>query len=100
MRNRGKYWILCLIFSSLIGCNRGETVAIQGGGIGLKDTSPITTNAGDWPWWRGPYHNGTAEMQKVPLQWAEEENVLWKVALPGKGHASPIVVEDRIFLHR
>ena len=98
MCNRGKYWILYLILFSLIGCNREDTVAIQRGKIGLRDTSPITTNAGDWPWWRGPYHNGIAEMQKVPLQWSEEENVLWKVALPGKGHASPIVVEDRIFL--
>jgi outer membrane protein assembly factor BamB len=34
----------------------------------------------------------------MPLRWSETENVLWKTKVPGRGHASPTVVGDRIFL--
>jgi outer membrane protein assembly factor BamB len=55
----------------------------------------------DWPWWRGPARNGIADAsqsQKMPLRWSETENVLWKTKVPGRGHASPTVVGDRVFL--
>lgn len=53
----------------------------------------------DWAWWRGPSRNGVAEAnQKPPLQWSEEKNVLWKSPVPGRGHGSPTVVGDRIFV--
>ena len=32
------------------------------------------------------------------MEWTVEENVEWKVPLPGVGHASPVIWEDRIFL--
>lgn len=61
--------------------------------------SIVAAPAGDWPGWRGPTHDGIAESgQRVPVQWDENKNVLWKVKIPGRGHASPTVVEDRIFL--
>jgi outer membrane protein assembly factor BamB len=53
----------------------------------------------DWPWWRGPSFNGVAAAgQTVPTEWSSTQNVLWKVPVPGRGHASPTVVGDRIFL--
>jgi len=53
----------------------------------------------DWPAWRGPQHNGYAAAgQKLPIKWSETQNVAWKADLPGRGHSSPIVVGDRIFL--
>ncbi|MCF6285483.1 MAG: PQQ-binding-like beta-propeller repeat protein [Candidatus Hydrogenedentes bacterium] len=53
----------------------------------------------DWAWWRGPNRNGIATAdQTPPLQWSEEKNVLWKSLVPGRGHGSPTVVGDRIFL--
>lgn len=53
----------------------------------------------DWPWWRGPNSNGVAEAdQDVPVTWSGTKNVLWKVPIPGRGHSSPTVVGDRIFL--
>jgi outer membrane protein assembly factor BamB len=58
----------------------------------------ITIGPADWPWWRGPNRNGIAAAQKPPLKWSETENVLWKTAIPGRGHGSPIVVGDQIFL--
>jgi outer membrane protein assembly factor BamB len=55
--------------------------------------------AGDWSWWRGPNRNGIAEAgQQPPVQWSETRNVLWKAPIPGRGHASPTVHGDRIYL--
>jgi len=55
--------------------------------------------ATDWPAWRGPTRDGIAAPdQNPPLQWSETEGVLWKVPLPGRGHGSPTVVGDRVYL--
>ncbi|MCA9054258.1 MAG: PQQ-binding-like beta-propeller repeat protein [Planctomycetaceae bacterium] len=61
--------------------------------------SGASPDAGDWPWWRGPNFNGVAaEGQNVPREWSDSQNVAWKVSIPGRGHASPTVVGDRIYL--
>mgnify|MGYP001047680748 CR=1 FL=1 len=54
--------------------------------------------AGAWGQWRGPEGTGVAPHSNPPVEWSEETNIRWKVAIPGKGHASPIVWGDRIFL--
>ena len=33
-----------------------------------------------------------------PVKWSEVENIRWKVALPGTGHATPIVWGDRVLI--
>jgi outer membrane protein assembly factor BamB len=53
--------------------------------------------AENWPCWRGPRLDGTSLETNVPLYWSATSNVVWKVELPGLGHASPIVFEDRVF---
>ena len=50
-----------------------------------------------WPRWRGPMGTGEADATP-PVTWSEEENVAWKVALPGHGKSTPIVLGERIFL--
>lgn len=62
------------------------------------DDFPKLSRATDWPWWRGPDRNGIATETSVPTTLSETENVIWKVTVPGRGHASPIVVGDRIYL--
>jgi len=53
----------------------------------------------DWPGWRGPTADGHAAAgQEVPATWSETENVLWRAPVRGRGHSSPTVVGDRIFL--
>jgi outer membrane protein assembly factor BamB len=53
----------------------------------------------DWPWWRGPKGDGSAaEGQKLPASWSAEENVVWKAPVPGRGHGSPSVIGDRVYL--
>lgn len=64
-----------------------------------KARTPVRVAPSDWPWWRGPQRNGIgADDQDLPLRWSETENVLWKAKVPGRGHASPTVVGNRIFL--
>lgn len=54
--------------------------------------------AENWPGWRGPRGDGTSTETDIPQHWSDSENVAWKVEVPGRGHASPIVWRDRIFL--
>src|SRR5438270_7104206 len=54
--------------------------------------------AEDWPQWRGPHGDGHSTETNVPLMWSATDNVAWRVPIPGKGHSSPVVVGDRIFL--
>lgn len=51
-----------------------------------------------WPQWRGPLGTGVAPRAQPPIEWSETKNVRWKTAIPGKGHSSPIVWGDRIYL--
>lgn len=52
----------------------------------------------NWPQWRGPNENGVAPMGNPPIEWSETKNVKWKIEIPGKGHATPIIWEDKIFV--
>ncbi|HET6879744.1 MAG TPA: PQQ-binding-like beta-propeller repeat protein [Pirellulales bacterium] len=52
----------------------------------------------DWPQWRGPLGTGVAPNADPPVEWSETRNVRWKTELPGRGHSTPIVWRDRIFL--
>ena len=54
--------------------------------------------AADWHQFRGPKGQGHADAPELPTRWSETENVAWKVAIPGQGHSSPIVVEDQVWL--
>lgn len=51
-----------------------------------------------WPQWRGPEGNGVAPASNPPVKWGEETNVRWKVEIPGKGNASPVIWGEKIFL--
>ncbi len=52
----------------------------------------------NWHHWRGPHTNGTAVNANPPTTWSEDENIRWKVPIPGLGHATPIIWEDTIFI--
>ncbi len=52
----------------------------------------------NWPQWRGPEMNGVALKGNPPVEWSETKNVKWKIAVPGKGHNTPIVWGDQLFI--
>lgn len=59
--------------------------------------------AENWPCWRGPRLDGTSLEPHLPRYWnvnsgtQGQSNLVWKTTLPGTGHASPIVWQDRLF---
>ena len=59
---------------------------------------PAASTENDWPWWRGTNRDNHALGPMPPTSWSETENVLWKSPVPGRGHASPIVWGDKVFV--
>ncbi|TWT88341.1 outer membrane biogenesis protein BamB [Pseudobythopirellula maris] len=53
---------------------------------------------GDRPWWRSAQLNGVASSPSAPTEWGPDSNIAWKVDVPGRGHATPCVVGDQIFI--
>ena len=56
-----------------------------------------TAQAQNWPCWRGSNGDGTSLETNVPVEWDAVKNVLWKSKVPGTGHSSPIIWEDKLF---
>lgn len=52
----------------------------------------------NWPSWRGPDGSGVAPKGNPPSMWSETQNIKWKAALPGHGHATPIIWGNKIFI--
>ncbi len=53
----------------------------------------------NWPGWRGPRGDGSVQgAPELPVKFDPAKDTLWKSAIPGIGHASPIIWQDRIFL--
>ena len=76
---------------------RNKPIALLLATIIISAISPFA-DAENWPAWRGPRADGTSMEKNIPVEWSNTKNILWKTPLPGKGHASPIVWGDRIFL--
>lgn len=67
-----------------------QTIALQ-----AQDKSVYTNN---WPEWRGLYNTGSTSEGNVPVEFSETKNVKWKIEIPGKGHATPIVWGNQIIV--
>lgn len=52
----------------------------------------------NWPRFRGPDGSGIVSEGGVPLSWSAEENMKWKLDLPGPGSSSPIVWNGKVFV--
>ncbi len=55
-----------------------------------------SANAPEWPQWRGPFNNGMAAGD-APLQWGAND-ITWQREIPGRGHSTPVVSGNRMFL--
>ena len=80
--------VVCL---SCIGCGDAprDVVNVPGGG---------TVDASNWPCWRGLLRDGKSHSKLAPTEWSEDNNVVWKQKVEGRGYSSPTVWGDRIFL--
>lgn len=55
-------------------------------------------HAGNWPQWRGPSAQGHADAPSLPETWSETSHVAWKTPLPGRGHSTPVMWGDHLWL--
>ncbi|MCX6857660.1 MAG: PQQ-binding-like beta-propeller repeat protein [Verrucomicrobia bacterium] len=55
-------------------------------------------SAENWPEWRGAGAQGISAAKALPETWSETSSIRWKKDLPGRGHSTPIVVGDQIWL--
>jgi outer membrane protein assembly factor BamB len=51
-----------------------------------------------WPQWRGPHMTGVSTTATPPTSWSEKENVRWRIEIPGRGSATPVVWGDRVYV--
>jgi outer membrane protein assembly factor BamB len=56
------------------------------------------TRAENWPQFRGPGGNGVTSESRLPIEWASDKNVAWRVKLPGVAWSQPVVWGNRIFV--
>lgn len=62
----------------------------------------ITTAAGlaeNWPQWRGPSLNGISNEKDLPVHWSPTDNIAWKLAIPSRSGATPIIWDNNVFLN-
>jgi outer membrane protein assembly factor BamB len=52
----------------------------------------------DWRQFRGNDSTGIAAADHLPTQFGPKENLAWKVALPGRGPSSPLVVDGHVLV--
>lgn len=57
-----------------------------------------TSAQDEWPQFRGPDGQGHAQAVGLPIIWSETENIVWKAAIPGEGHSSPVISGNQIWL--
>jgi outer membrane protein assembly factor BamB len=55
------------------------------------------TQSQNWPCWRGSNGDGTSSETNLPVHWDSNKNVVWKSVVPGIGHSSPIIWDDKLF---
>jgi outer membrane protein assembly factor BamB len=65
----------------------------------LASLTTVTLFADNWPQWRGPELNGVSRERGLIANWTQTENVAWKLAMPSRSGATPIVWNDSIFLN-
>jgi outer membrane protein assembly factor BamB len=57
----------------------------------------VSARSENWPRFRGPNGQGLSEARAIPVQWSQQE-IRWKIDLPGGGHSSPVIWDDKVFV--
>jgi len=70
---------------------------ILAAGLFLAAQNPVGYEK-NWHQWRGPQMTGVSPDGGPAIEWSETKNVSWKIEIPGKGHATPIIWGDQIFV--
>jgi outer membrane protein assembly factor BamB len=67
-------------------------------GVALVAAAAAAPDDENWPALGGADGRSISAETGLPTEWSRTRNVAWKTPIPGRGHSSPIVWGDRIFL--
>lgn len=82
-----------------VACTGSLLALILASGFAVQDArSSGATVETNWPQWRGPGGAGISEETGFPTEWSPASNIKWSTEIEGRGHSSPVVWGDRIFL--
>jgi hypothetical protein len=73
----------------------GLLISVAAGKAALQMRA--TADEAHWPQWRGPFNTGVAR-GSAPTEFGDSKNVKWKAEVPGRGHSTPVIWGDRLFL--
>jgi len=73
------------------------TLLIAVASVSLLDSASGATTP-NWPQWRGPGGMGISTETNLPTSWSPTTNIKWKTPIAGRGHSSPVVWGNKIFL--
>lgn len=79
-------------------CRKSLPLLVASWTAATSQSAPISPQA-DWPGWRGPTADGQAAPgQSIPSTWNETTGVRWTTPIRGRGHGSPSVVGDHLYI--
>jgi len=73
--------------------NPRAAVLVLAAALAFDTPSP----AGDWPQWRGPFHNGTSDETALPQSWSATEGIAWTTPLAGLSASTPVIAGGFVF---
>jgi outer membrane protein assembly factor BamB len=82
-----------------------RSLGVGAWGLGVVAALCVSTSASaQWPQWRGPGGHGVSAEKNLPTEWAPATdgkpavNITWKTEIPGRGHSSPVVAGNLVFV--
>lgn len=69
--------------------------------VALSAAEPVATTLSEqkeWNQFLGPNGDGIVQGKKMPIEWSDTKNVVWKQALDGRAWSSPVVHQGKIYL--
>lgn len=75
----------------------GSARFLEGLLVALVGLCASVSHGQEWTRFRGPNGQGISSAQTIPVKWTEKD-YNWKVKLPGGGHSSPVVWNDKVFI--
>ena len=77
---------------------RGLATALVAVSLGSLAAAQLAADDSNWPQWRGPLMTGASPTADPPSTWSETRNIKWKVKIPGRGLATPLIWGDQVFV--
>jgi outer membrane protein assembly factor BamB len=66
--------------------------------VTLSYRAPAAAEDENWPRWRGPDGRGVAAGDGYKDEWGPGKNIAWKVPVEGRGHSSPVIWGNHLFV--